>query len=170
MRIGHSLLIAIALLFNAGCMTLNHTPKDFELEEPWPTLKASGPVAVRSGEAVAGRFEIKLAGATMTVDLQEYTDAVVERVRAALTEQGIAVDDGAPTAVEIEVVYTNILPQMSFHCIVDFTVRADNGYVRGHQARANSRLVNKACNAALSQAAYELLGDEVIQQYLAGGS
>ena len=168
MRIRPCLLIASVLLFNAGCATLDHTPKDFKLEEPWPTLRASGPVAVHSGDAVAGRFEIKLAGASMTVDLQEYSEALVDRVRTALTSQGITVEEGAPTTVEIEVIYTNILPQMRNHCVVDFSVRAGNGYVRGHQARANSGNPQKACNAALSQAAFVLLADEVIQEYLAG--
>ena len=170
MRIGHYLLIVIVFLFNTGCGTMAHTPKDFELDEPWPTVKTSGPVAVRSGNAAAGRFEIKLPGRSMTVDLREYTEALVQRVRVALAEQEIAVEAGAPTAVEIEVIYVNILPQMRFHCVVDFTVRAGNSYVRGHQARAKSGNPKKACNAALSHAAFEMLADDLLQRYLAGAS
>ena len=94
----------------------------------------------------------------------------MHRVRAALEKQGVAVESGAPTAVEIEVVYANILPQMRYHCVVDFTVRAGNGYVRGHQARDKSGNPKKACNAALSRAAFELLADELLQRYLAGSS
>ncbi len=170
MRIGHCLPVVLILLFNAGCGTIVHTPKDYKLDESWPTVKTSGPVAVRSGNAVAGRFTIDLPGRSMTVDLREYTEALVHRVRAALAKQGVAVEPGAPTAVEIEVVYANILPQMRYHCVVDFTVRAGNGYVRGHQARDKSGNPKKACNAALSRAAFELLADEQLQRYLAGSS
>jgi hypothetical protein len=170
MRIGHCLPTVLVLLFNAGCGTIVHTPKDYELDDSWPTVKTSGPVAVSSGNAVAGRFTIDLPGRSMTVDLQEYTEALMHRVRSALAEQGIAVESGAPTAIEIEVVYANILPQMRYHCVVDFTVRAGNGYVRGHQARDKSGNPKKACNAALSRAAFELLADELLQQYLAGPS
>ena len=170
MGTGHRLLIMLVLFFSSGCGTMVHTPKDFGLDEPWPTVKSVGPVEVRAGNAAAGRFEIKLPGRSMTVDLQEYTEALVHRVRAALTEQGIAVEAGAPTAVEIEVVYANILPQMRFHCVVDFTVRAGDGYVRGHQARAKSGSPQKACNAALSEAALEVLADQLLQRYLAGSS
>ena len=170
MRIGYCLLSALTLLISTGCGTIVHTPKNFGLEEPWPATNARGPVDVRSGDAAAGRFEITLPGRSMTVDLQEYTEALVSRVRAALTEQGVAIQAEAPIAVEIEVVYANILPQMRFHCVVDFTVRAGNGYVRGHQARAKSGQPKKACDAALSQAALEMLGDESLQRYLAGGS
>ena len=170
MRIGHCLPTVFVLLFNAGCGTIAHTPKDYELDDSWPTVRTNGPVAVRSGNAAAGRFTIELPGRSMTVDLQEYTEALVHRVRAALAEQGVAVEPGAPTAIEIEVVYTNILPQMRYHCVVDFTVRAGNGYVRGHQARDKSVNPQKACNAALSRAAFELLADELLQQYLAGPS
>jgi hypothetical protein len=170
MRIGHCLLTVLVLLFNAGCGTIVHTPKDYELDDSWPTVKTSGPVAVSSGNAAAGRFTIDLPGRSMTVDLREYTEALVQRVRAALANQGVAVEPGAPTVVEIEVVYANILPQMRYHCVVDFTVRAGNGYVRGHQARDKSGNPKKACNAALSRAAVELLADELLQQYLAGPS
>ena len=170
MRIGHCLPTVLVLLFNTGCGTIVHTPKDHEFDEPWPTVKTSRPVAVRSGNAVAGRFTIDLPGRSMTVDLREYTEALVQRVRAALANQGVAVEPGAPTAIEIEVVYANILPQMRYHCVVDFTVRAGNGYVRGHQARDKSGNPKKACNAALSRAAFELLADELLQQYLAGPS
>ena len=84
--------------------------------------------------------------------------------------RGVAVEPEAPTAIEIEVVYANILPQMQNHCVVDFTVRAGNGYVRGHQARDKSGNPQKACNAALSRAVFELLADEQVQRYLAGSS
>jgi len=168
MRIRHCLLILLLLLFSAGCATITHTPKDYELDESWPTVKTSGPVAVRSGNAPAGRFTIDLAGQSMSVDLQEYTEALVHRVQAALSGQGVVVEPEAPTAIEIEVVYANILPQMRNHCVVDFTVRAGNGYVRGHQARDQSGNPQKACNAALSRAAFELLADEQLQRYLAG--
>jgi hypothetical protein len=173
MRVGHCLPTVLVLFFNAGCGlgTIVHTPKDYKLDEPWPTVKTSGPVAVRSGNAAAGRFAIDLPMRSMTVDLREYTEALVHRVRAALVKQGVAVEPGAPTAIEIEVVYVNILEQMRYHCVVDFTVRAANGYVRGHQARDESGTnPPKACNAALSRAAFELLNDEVLQRYLAGPS
>jgi hypothetical protein len=111
---------------------------------------------------------IDLPGRKMTVDLQEHTEALVERVRAALADQGVTVAPEAPITMELEVVYVNILPQMRFHCLVDFTVRAGNGYVRGHQARDKSGNAEKACNAALSRAAFELLADEQVQRYLAG--
>ena len=133
-------------------------------------MNTSGPVSVRSGNAVAGSFTIDLTGQKMTVDLQEYTEALVSRVRAALADQGVAVEPDAPTAVEIEVVYANILPTMRYHCVVDFTVRAGNGYVQGHQARDKSGNPQKACNAALSRAAFEMLADEQLQRYLAGSS
>ena len=170
MRIGHCLPIALLVLFSVGCATINHTPKDYDLAESWPTVRTSGPVAVRGGNAPAGRFTIDLAGQSMTVDLQEYTEALVQRVQEALSGQGGAVEPDAATAIEIEVVYANILPQMRYHCVVDFTVRAGNGYVRGHQARDKSGNPQKACNAALSRAAFELLADEQLQRYLAGSS
>jgi hypothetical protein len=170
MRIGLCLPVVLFLLCSVGCVTINHTPKDYELNEPWPTVRSSGPVAVRSGNAPEGRFTIKLAGQSMTVDLQEYTDALVQRVQEALSEQGVAVEPNAATAIEIEVVYANILPQMRAQCVVDFTVRAGSGYVRGHQARHHSGNPQKACNAALSRAAFVLLADEQLQRYLAGSS
>jgi len=170
MRIGHSLPLVLVLLFSAGCVTIAHTPKDYGLDEAWPTGKTSGAADVRSGNAAAGRFTIDLPGQAMTLDLQEYTEAIVNRVRAALAAQGVAVEPDAPTAVEIEVVYANILPTMQYHCVVDFTVRAGNGYVRGHQARDTSGNPQKACNAALSRAAFELLADDQLQLYLAGSS
>jgi hypothetical protein len=170
MRIGLCLPGVLFLLFSAGCATITHTPKDYEFDEPWPTVRSSGPVAVRSGNAREGRFTIDLAGRSMTVDLQEYTEALVQRVQEALSEQGVAVEPDAATAIEIEVVYANILPQMRNNCVVDFTVRAGNGYVRGHQARQKSGNPQKACNAALSRAAFELLADEQLQRYLAGSS
>ena len=168
MRIGHCLSFVPLLLFSAGCMTINHTPEEFELDEPWPIVRSSGPVAVRGGNAPEGRFTIDLPGPQMTVDLQEYTEALVQRVREALSGQGTAIESDAATIIEIEVVYANILLQMRANCVVDFTVRAGNGYVRGHQARAGSRKLQKACDAALSRAAFELLADEQIQRYLAG--
>jgi hypothetical protein len=168
MKLGGCLLTLLVLLFNVGCGTIVHTPKDFELDQPWPTVKAKRPVEVRNGNAVAGRFEIALPGRSMTVDLQEYTESLADRVRAELTRQGVSIETGAPTTVEIEVVYVNILPQMRFHCVVDFTLRAGNGYVRGHQARAKSGNPQKACNAALSEAAVKLLADGLLQDYLAG--
>ena len=106
----------------------------------------------------------------MTVDLQEYSGALAHRVREALSSQGAALAPEAPTVVAVEVVYVNILPQMRNHCVVDFTVRAGNGYVRGHQARDKSGNPKKACDAALSRAALELLADEQLQSYLAGSS
>lgn len=170
MGIVRCFMLALVLLFSAGCTTIAHTPKDYKLDEPWPTVKTSGPVAVRGGNAAPGRFTIDLPGRKMTIDLQEYTAALVHRVQTALADQGIAVEPEAPTAVEIEVVYVNILPQMRFHCVVDFTARAANGYVRGHQARDKSGNPEKACNAALSRAALELLADDQLRSYLAGSS
>ena len=100
MRIGHCLLTVLVLLFNAGCGTIVHTPKDYELDDPWPTVKTSRPVAVRGGNAAAGRFTIDLPGRSMTVDLREYTEALVQRVRAALANQGVAVEPGAITTTD----------------------------------------------------------------------
>jgi len=55
-----------------------------------------------------------------------------------------------------------------WHCVIDFTMRAGNGYVRGHQARDMSGLSSKrACNAALSEAAAASLRDPRVQEYLA---
>ncbi len=170
MRIGHCLATLLVLAFGAGCTTITHTPKDYKIKDTWPTVRASGPVEVRSGNARSGRFEIELAGQSMSIDLQEYTEALAQRVRAALADQGVAVETGPRTAFELEVVYANILPQIRNHCVVDFTVRADNGYVRGHQARAKSGDAKKACNAALSEAALEMLADEILQRYMAGAS
>ena len=170
MRIGHVIPMVLLANFSAGCATVAHTPKDYELDEVWPIVKTSGPLTVRSGNAPTERFTIKLAGQSMTVDLQEYSEALAHRVREALSSQGAALTPEAPTVVEVEVVYVNILPQMRNHCVVDFTVRAGNGYVRGHQARDKSGNPKKACDAALSRAALELLADEQLQSYLAGSS
>ena len=149
-------------------MTLDHTPKDFELEAAWPAVDVQGGVSVQSGTAEAGKFTIDLAGANMTVDRQEYTDALVARVVAVLAQQGATLEGDVQKSLELLVVYVNILPGAGrFHCVIDFTVRAGDGYVRGHQARANSMSIDRACNAALSEAALACLSDPQLQEYLA---
>lgn len=170
MRAPHGLALVLVLHLGTGCATIQHTPKDYDLGEPWPGVTASGPVSVRTGNAPAGRFTIDLPGQSMTIDLQEYTEALAQRVRKALSEQGVATEPEAARVIEVEVVYANILPQMRFHCVVDFTVRTGDGYVRGRQARDKSGNPQKACNAALSRAAFELLGDERVRRYLAGST
>lgn len=168
MNVGRVIPMLLLALLSAGCSTIAHTPKDYELEEAWPTVPTSAPVTVRSTSTPTERFTIKLAGQSMSVDLQEYSDALVQRVRDALSSQGATLAPDAPAVIEVEVVYVNILPQMRNHCVVDFTVRTGSGYVRGHQARHESSNPQKACDAALSRAAFELLADKKIQSYLAG--
>jgi hypothetical protein len=163
------LLPSLGLVMLFGC-TLHHTPKSFELDEPWPSLTASEPVAVRLGDAPSGKRTIKLAGQSMTLDLREYTRALVERVEAALTAQGVAVASGATKNIELEVTHANILPGAgNNHCVVDFTVRTSGGYVKGLQARAESMDPQKACNAALSRAALTCVSDAQFRAYLASG-
>lgn len=158
-------LLVFPLVLSA--CTIHHRPKDFELDEPWPALAVSGPVDVRAGDALPGMRSIALAGQTFTLDLSEYTDALVERVAEALAAQGTPPRDGAGKSVELEVVYANILPGAGpSHCVVDFTLRTANGYVRGLQARAVSYDPQKACNAALSKAALACLRDDGLQAYL----
>ena len=163
-----AMLLAPLLLAALGCATIDHTPKDFELDRAWPPIHVQGDVSIRPGRAEAGRFEIDLAGASMTIDRQEYTDSLAERIEAALQQQGATIERSASKSLELVVVYVNILPGAGrFHCVVDFTVRAGDGYVRGHQARANSMSLEKACNAALSEAAFACLGDSHLREYLA---
>lgn len=158
-------LVAVAL---GACTTTHLAPKDFELEEPWPRLTANGSVAVTAGQARAGLFTIELPAQKLSLDLTELADSLAERVRRALRAQGISIRPDGSKTLELEVVYTNVLPGSGrFHCVVDFTVRAGSGYVRGHQAREASYDPKKACNAALSRAALELLADPRIQDYLA---
>jgi len=162
-------LLALALI--VGCATIHHTPSDFELEGDRPVVNASGSVSVEAADLPSQKFSIDLPGQTLTVDLREHTDAIVDRVRAALLAQGVRLEPQASKSLEIEAVYTNILPGAGrFHCVVDFTVRAGNGYVRGHQARDESYDARKACNAALSRAAFECLSDREIRDYLAGSN
>jgi len=86
MKIGVGLLSALLLLPTTRCGTINHTPKDFELNEPWPKVKAVGPVDVHAGSASTERFLIRLAGQSMTISLQENTEALVQRVQEALSD------------------------------------------------------------------------------------
>jgi len=74
----------------------------------------------------------------------------------------------ASITLEVSVVYVNVLPQRTYYCVVDVTVRAGNGYVRGHQSRDKSGNPQKACNAAHSREAFRLLSDPLLQSYLAG--
>ena len=131
-----------------------HVPSDFGLEGGWPAASSPTPVQVRAADVWARELETALAGTSFVIDLRVYTRALADRVGEALASQRIALDPGAPKSLELEVVYARILPGAgNTHCLIDYTVRAGDGYVHGHQARAFSTDTAKACNAALSEAA-----------------
>ena len=164
-----AILASLAVLAGfAGCSTLHHKPEEFDLEESWPRVTASGPIAVRAGPAPAGWRSVELPVQVFKLDLQDYTRSLVQRVEEALASQNIAIQSGAQSWIEFEVVYAAILRgENAFHCVIDFTVRTGNGYVFGHQAREESPMIGKACDAALSRAAYVSLNDSNVRTYLA---
>jgi hypothetical protein len=171
MKTAAHILTFMALWYGLGCSTtLDHTPSAFDLEDPPPRFASAGPVSIQSAIARPQRFEIVLPVQSMTVSMQEYTDALVERIIRLLEDQGAAVVADSEPSAEVEVVYVNILPGAgSFQCVVDFTVRTGDGYVRGHQARHQSWSAEKACNAALSRAAYVFLSDVELMRRLTAG-
>jgi hypothetical protein len=165
-----AILASLAVLAaSVGCaLTLDHKPEEFDLEESWPRVTASGPIAVRAGPAPAGRRSVELPALVFKLDLQDYTRSLVQRVEEALASQSVAIQSGAQRWIELEVVYANILHDGDrFHCVIDFTVRTGNGYVFGHQVRERNSWVDRACNAALSRAAYVSLNDWSVRTYLA---
>jgi hypothetical protein len=167
MRTAWTLAFLPALILVGGCST-TYQPKDFDLDEPWPPLTSTGPVAVRVVEAPLQEQSLALPGETLKFELRDYTRALADRIEEALETQGIAVEPGAGKVIEVEVVYADILTHGRSHCIVDVTLRTADGYVRGHQARAKSGFVKKACNAALSKAALACLSDPQLRAYLSG--
>ena len=145
-----------------------HVPKDFELDEGWPAASSPTPVQVRAADVSPRELETALAGTSFVIDLRTYTQALADRVGEALASQGVALAPGAPRSLELEVVYARILPGAgNMHCLIDYTVRAGDGYVHGLQARAFSIDAGKACNAALSEAAASCLRDPQVLAYLA---
>ncbi len=165
-----AILASLAVLAGfAGCSTLHHKPEEFDLEESWPRVTASGPIAVSAGPAPAGWRSVELPVQVFKLDLQDYTRSLVQRVEEALASQNVAIQSGAQSWIELEVVYVAILlGEHAFHyCVIDFTVRTGNGYVFGHQARERSWQTDKACDAALSRAAYVSLNDSSVRSYLA---
>jgi len=167
MRGLRGLALALASPALGGCLTTHLEPKELSLDEPPPAVGASGSVSVVAGPAAPGLFTIELAGQKVTLDRVELTEALVERVEALLRDQGASIAQDGTKTLELEVVYTNILPGGRNHCVVDVTVRTGNGYARGHQARETSADPTKACRAALSRAAYEILLDREVRDYLA---
>ncbi len=165
-----AILASLAVLAaSVGCAsTLDHKPEEFDLEESWPRVTASAPIAVRAGPAPAGWRSVRLPALVFRLDLQDYTRSLVRRVEEALASQNVAIQSGAQSWMELEVVYATILRgENKFHCVIDFTVRTGNGYVFGHQARERSWRADKACDAALSRAAYAALNDSSVLTYLA---
>jgi len=157
----------VFLAVGLGCTT-HLTPKPFELEDAWPRIATAGDVAVRAGAAPSGRHVLKVSGSSFTVDYAEFTASLVARTRQALNEQGAELSEAAQRSIEVEVVYVSILPGAGrFHCVIDFTLRTGDGYVRGLQARANSWRTDNACNAALSESALVALRDGHVASYLA---
>jgi hypothetical protein len=152
-----------------GCaFTFEHRPEEFDLDEPWPRLTAGEPIAVRAGPAPAGWRSIELPALVFKLDLQVYTHSLVRRVEQALVSQNVATRSDSQRWMELDVVYATILRGGGdgYDCVVDFTVRTGDGYVFGHQARERSVFIEKACNAALSRAAYVALNDPNVRAYL----
>ena len=159
--------LAIAVASVCCVLSVEHQPGEFDLEETWPRIAASEPIAVRAGPAPAGWRSVEFPAQVFKLDLQDYTRSLVRRVEEALASQNVTLQSRARRWMEFEVVYASILrSEGGFHCVIDFTVRTGNGYVFGHQAREGSPVIDKACDAALSRAAYVSLSDSNVRTYL----
>jgi hypothetical protein len=105
---------------------------------------------------------------SLSVDEDQYTTSVIERLAEQLREHGVRVESGADHVIEIQVVRISVHPKPQFTCVIDFNRRLGEGPARGLQSRAKSWAAPKACSAAASQVVIDILNDPSTRDYLKG--
>jgi hypothetical protein len=158
-------LLVVPLL--AGACAVQMRLKDSEIPDgAIPQIHSTTPVAVRPRIVGTTKHELAIAGANVTVNEDQFSGELANRVLAVLRAQSVAIDPEAERSVELQVVRVALQPDMTFFCVIDFNRRLGDGRLRGLQSRSKNWNYETACAEALSQAAVDLLDDPDTRAYL----
>jgi hypothetical protein len=131
-------------------------------------LHATAPVSVRPRVVGSTKHALEIAGPNITVDEDQFSSELVNRVLEALLAQSVPVDPDAERSIELQVVRVALQPDRTFFCVIDFNRRLEDGRLRGLQSRSKNWNYETACGEALSQAVVDLLDDPETRAYLEG--
>lgn len=159
-------IVLVAVWF--GC-SVKLVPKPHEISESKiPPIAAVAPVDVLPEFSGRPDHEVTVPMVKVTVNDDEFTQAVVERLIEELRRQGVQVVAGAEKQIAVGVERVTIVQATmgSTHCILDCGLKLGDASPRWLQPRRGSRNYERACGAAASQAVIEILKDEAVRHYL----
>ena len=120
-----------------GCVVAA-LPGDLEIPDAAIEPIVAEPVELRGSFSLQGSHIIPQIVGGLSVDLDQYTIAVITRMAEELRGQGAIVESAAEHRIEIQVVRISIHPEPLFTCVIDFNRRLGDGPALGFQSRANS--------------------------------
>lgn len=165
LRIHSLLLLSLAL----GACAVQMRIKDAKIPNgDIATLHASSPIAVRPRIVDGPKRKIAIAGPDVTVDEDQFSSELVNRVVEELRSQSVPVDPDASRSIELQVVRVSLQPDRTIYCVIDFNRRLGDGELRGLQSRAKNSNYETACGEALSRAVVDTLNDSTTRSYLEG--
>ena len=164
-RLTHILTFLVFSILVHSC-TLQHLPKEQTIEPASiPPFKAKGTLALINNQLSTANVETTVSPFTITMNYRNFTDLVLKFLRNAIDKNQLG---GTGTKeIKLAIVDVKMLPNAgNFRCVINATVEAGDGYVRGLEAVGASWNYQTAIDSAIANIAVAVLNHERILTYL----
>lgn len=161
-----SYFLVISLIL-AGC-SLRYVPSELSLEPARiPPFKRVGTVTLTNAHESSEDISVSIPGATVTVNYKEYTDLVIKLLKSELDKRKEEITVSTPKVITVAIDDLKMFPMVgNFRCIINYTVKTGDGYVRGIEVLGGSWNYRTAIDMAVANVAVGVLNDEKILSYL----
>ena len=155
-------------LILCGCVT-NYVPSEHEIgANRIPPFKPSGSVRLTNAQESSDDVSVSVPGVTtVTVNYRQYTEFAIKLLKGELEKKGVAVLGNAAKEIRLAIVDLKLLiVPGTTRCLVNFTVKTGDGYVRGKEVIGANWYFKTAIDMALANVAIGILNDEKFLDYL----
>jgi len=133
-----------------------------------PPLQDLTPITLRARPVGSKIREVPLPGASVTVNEDEFTDVLVDRMNEALKRKNIPVVSNSDRIVEIQVVRVSLQADRTIYCVIDFNRKLGDGDFYGFQSRSKNMNFITSCDEALTRAANDIFNNQETITFLKG--
>ena len=155
-------------LILCGCVT-NYVPSEHEIgANRIPPFKPSGSVRLTNAQESSDDVSVSVPGVTtVTVNYRQYTELAIKLLKGELEKKGVAVLGNAAKEIRLAIVDLKVLTVPgTMRCLVNFTVKTGDGYVRGKEVIGANWNYETAIDMAVANVAIGILNDEKFLDYL----
>lgn len=154
-------------MFASLSCTYHLSPRELDIQKsPVSSLKNIKPVSVRAKLVGSKEKVLPLAGTNVSVNEDEFTDVLVERLIDALRDNNIPVVPASDRSIELQVVDVSLQPDRTIYCVIDFNRKLGKGDFYGFQSRSKDWNFKTACEDALKNTITDILNDADTIKYL----